>query len=124
MRTSIYGQHQIAAKGIDFPQVSAEFEEHAISEEKHMLLIAERISQLGGDADFSPATVMSRAATEFGKANDLLSMIREDLIAERIAVESYRKLIQWFGSRTRQREECSKVFWKMKRSTPMILQIC
>ena len=93
-----YRHHQIAAKGIDFPQVAAEFKEHAESEEKHAMLIAERISQLGGRADFDPAHISERSSTEFGKAEDLLSMIKEDLIAERIAIEVYRKNIQWFGA--------------------------
>jgi bacterioferritin len=92
-----YRQHQIAAKGIDNPQVSAEFEEHAKSEESHVLLIAERISQLGGTADFSPSGISGRSATEFGSATELVAMIHEDLVAERVAIEVYRKLIQWFG---------------------------
>jgi bacterioferritin len=94
-----YRHHQIAAKGIDFPQVAAEFKEHAESEEGHMLLIAERISQLGGVADFDPANVSSRAATQYGGAKDLLSMITEDLVAERVAIGVYRKLVDWFGSK-------------------------
>lgn len=93
-----YQHHQIAAKGIDFPQVAAEFKEHAESEQAHALLIAERINQLGGKADFSPATIMERSATEYGHGVDLPSMIREDLVAERIAIEVYRNLIQWFGT--------------------------
>ena len=92
-----YRHHQIAAKGIDFPQVAAEFKEHAESEEGHAILIAERISQLGGKADFNPANISARASTEFGNADDLFSMIKEDLIAERVAIEVYRKNIQWFG---------------------------
>jgi bacterioferritin len=59
-----YRHHQIAAKGIDFPQVAAEFKEHAESEEGHALLIAKRISQLGGKADFNPANITARASTE------------------------------------------------------------
>lgn len=93
-----YRHHQIAAKGIDFPQVAAEFKEHAESEESHALMIAERISQLGGKADFDPAHISARSTTEFGKAEVLLSMIKEDLVAERIAIEVYRKNIQWFGA--------------------------
>src|SRR5580700_2959702 len=77
-----YRHHQIAAKGIDFPQVAAEFKEHAESEEMHMMMIAERISQLGGDADFNPETILKRSATEYGRGNDLLPMIQEDLVAE------------------------------------------
>lgn len=93
-----YRHHQIAAKGIDFPQVAAEFKEHAENEQAHALLIAERINQLGGEADFNPATIMQRSATEYGHGKDLAAMIREDLVAERIAIEVYRNLIQWFGS--------------------------
>jgi bacterioferritin len=94
-----YRHHQIIAKGIDKPQVSAEFEEHALDEERHMMMLAERIHQLGGDPDFNPATVAQRTATEYGVGQDLLKLIEEDLIAERIAIMVYRKLIEWFGSK-------------------------
>ncbi|MDF3055724.1 MAG: Ferritin-like domain subfamily [Gammaproteobacteria bacterium] len=93
-----YRHHQIIAKGIDCIQVAAEFEEHAVQEEKHMLMIAERINQLGGNPDFNPASVMQRTATEYGSASSLSEMIKEDLIAERIAIITYRKLIEWFGA--------------------------
>ena len=92
-----YRHHQIVAKGINNPQVSAEFKEHAESEERHMLQLAERIDQLGGDPDMNPATIVERSATEYGTNTDLLTMIREDLIAERIAIEVYRQMIAWFG---------------------------
>lgn len=93
-----YRHHQISAKGINNPQVAAEFREHAESEERHMLLIAERIDQLGGDPDMNPATILARSATEYGTNADLITMIREDLVAERIAIEVYRQMITWFGS--------------------------
>lgn len=93
-----YRHHQVAAKGINFPQVAAQFKEHAENEEMHAMRIAERINQLGGEADFNPGNIPKRAATQFGKAADLHSMIREDLVAERIAIEVYRNHIQWFGS--------------------------
>lgn len=92
-----YRHHQIIAKGINRPQVAAEFLEHAQDEERHMMLIAERINQLGGDPDFNPATVAIRTTTEYGAGTDLLKLIEEDLIAERIAIMVYRNLIQWFG---------------------------
>jgi bacterioferritin len=94
-----YRHHQIIAKGINFPQVADEFEEHAISEEKHMLMIAERIDQLGGDPDFNPASVAQYSATRYGKSGpaSLSDMIKDDLVAERIVIEVYRKLIGWFG---------------------------
>lgn len=93
-----YRHHQIIAKGIDSIQVAAEFEEHALEEQNHMLMIAERINQLGGDPDFNPATVAARTATEYGGGSDLVALIKEDLIAERIAISVYRKMIEWFGS--------------------------
>lgn len=92
-----YRHHQIIAKGINKPQVAAEFLEHALDEERHMMMIAERINQLGGDPDFNPDTVCQRTATEYGAGKDLLKLIEEDLIAERIAIMVYRKLIDWFG---------------------------
>jgi bacterioferritin len=92
-----YRHHQIIAKGIDFPQVAAEFAEHAATEERHMMKIAERIDQLGGDPDFDPATAMARSATQFGESTELGDMIRDDLVAERVVIEIYRKMITWFG---------------------------
>jgi bacterioferritin len=94
-----YRHHQIVAKGIDYPQVAQEFSEHANSEEQHMLMIAERIDQLGGDPDFNPASLVSRSATEYGSQGSLSEMIKQDLIAERVAIEVYRKIIDWFGSK-------------------------
>ena len=93
-----YRHHQIIAKGIDSIQIAAEFEEHALQEQEHMLMIAERIHQLGGNPDFNPATITERTATEYGMESDLTALIREDLIAERIAISVYRKMIEWFGT--------------------------
>ena len=93
-----YRHHQIIAKGIDRPQVAAEFKEHAEDEERHMMMLAERINQLGGNPDLNPNTVMKRTATEYGTGTDLMKLIEEDLIAERIAIMYYRELIEWFGS--------------------------
>lgn len=93
-----YRHHQVIAKGINYPQVAAEFKEHAREEEEHMLQIAERIDQLGGDPDMNPATITSRSATQYGSSSDdLVTLIREDLVAERVAIDVYRKLISWFG---------------------------
>jgi bacterioferritin len=93
-----YRHHQIIAKGIDKPQVSAEFKEHAEDEERHMLMIAERINQLGGNPDLNPSTISQRTATEYGIGTDLLTLIKEDLVAERIAIMVYRDMIEWFGT--------------------------
>lgn len=92
-----YRHHQVIAKGINYPQVAAEFEEHALSEERHMMQLAERIDQLGGNPDMNPSTIALRSATEYGTNVDLVTMIREDLVAERIAIEVYRQMIAWFG---------------------------
>lgn len=92
-----YREHQVAAKGMNYPQVSAEFKEHADQEEKHMMMLAKRIQDLGGRPDFHPANVVRKSATEFGSATVLRGMIQEDLVAERIAIQIYRKLIPWFG---------------------------
>lgn len=92
-----YRHHQVIAKGIDKPQVAAEFLEHAEDEERHMMMIAERINQLGGNPDFNPATIAPRTATEYGTGTDLLKLVEEDLIAERIAIMVYREMIEWFG---------------------------
>ena len=93
-----YRYHQIIATGIDKPQVAAEFAEHAMDEERHMMLLAERISQLGGVPDFNPDTITKRTATEYTHGNNLLQLIEDNLIAERIAIMIYRKLIDWFGT--------------------------
>ena len=92
-----YRHHQIIAKGIDRPQVAAEFKEHGDDEQRHMMMIAERINQLGGDPDFNPGTVPQRTATEYGSGDDLLKLVKDDLVAERIAIMVYRELIEWFG---------------------------
>ena len=99
MCTLRYRHHQIIAKGINYPQVAAEFKEHAESESLHMMMIAERIDQLGGDPDFNPKSIAERAPTDYGAASgaSLTTLIREDLVAERMAIDIYRKLIEYFG---------------------------
>lgn len=92
-----YHHHQIIAKGINYPQVSAEFKEHAEEEMEHVLKLAERIDQLGGDPDMNPATITKRSATQYGSSGDLITLIREDLVAERVAIDVYRRMIAWFG---------------------------
>jgi bacterioferritin len=95
-----YRHHQIVAKSIHAPVVAEEFEEHATSEEKHILMLAERINQLGGEPNLNPANLAERSVTEYGiTKNSLLGMIRDDLVAERIVISLYRQMIQWFGDR-------------------------
>jgi bacterioferritin len=92
-----YRHHQIIARGINYLDIADEFREHAENEEKHMLMLAERINQLGGDPDFNPATIMQRSVAEYGTGRDLVSLIRENLVSERIVIDVYRKMIEWFG---------------------------
>jgi len=92
-----YTMHAVAATGISSDSVKAEFQEHADEERDHMNRVAERINQLGGIPDFDPKGLASRAASEYGTAGTLIEMIKENLIAERIAVDHYRELVRYFG---------------------------
>jgi bacterioferritin len=92
-----YTMHAVAATGISSEGVKAEFAQHAKEEADHMNQVAERINQLGGKPDFNPAGLEMRAASEYGSADNLIEMIKENLIAERIAVDHYRELIRYFG---------------------------
>ena len=92
-----YAQHSIVATGLASEGVKAEFAEHAREEQGHAMEVAERINQLGGTPDFNPQTLTSRSAAEYSTSDDLVGMIRENLIAERIAVEHYTELARFFG---------------------------
>lgn len=92
-----YTMHAVSAAGISSDAVKTEFQEHADEERQHMLQVAERINQLGGTPDFNPKGLAGRSASEYGTAETLIDMIKENLIAERIAVDHYRELIRYFG---------------------------
>ncbi|WP_174301444.1 bacterioferritin [Caulobacter sp. S45] len=93
-----YTQHSIAASGISSEGVRAEFKEHAAEEQEHMLAVADRINQLGGTPNFDPEGLATRSASQYaGQDGNLVDMIKENLIAERIAVDHYRELIRYFG---------------------------
>jgi len=92
-----YTQHAIVATGLSSEGVKSEFAEHAREEQQHAMQVAERINQLGGTPDLNPATLTARSAAEYKTHDDLVGMIRENLIAERIAVEHYRELVRYFG---------------------------
>jgi bacterioferritin len=92
-----YTMHSISVAGITSESVGAEFAEHAKSERGHMLAAAERIDQLGGIPDFNPEGLASRAATEYGNGGNLVQMVKDNLIAERLVIEHYRELIRYFG---------------------------
>jgi bacterioferritin len=95
-----YTMHAVAATGIASEGPKEEFLEHANEEREHMELIAERINQLGGVPNFDPEGLVSRSASQYG-SNDLnlVGMLKENLIAERIAIDHYRELIRYFGEK-------------------------
>ena len=92
-----YTMHSIAATGISSEGVKAEFAQHAKEEQEHALAVAERINQLGGKPDFSPQGLATRSASQYVEGENLVDMIKENLIAERIAIDHYRELIRYFG---------------------------
>jgi bacterioferritin len=93
-----YTMHAIAATGISSEGVKAEFAEHAKEEQEHMMMVAERINQLGGRPNFNPEGMLTRSASQYAEGADLVDMIRENLVAERIAVDHYRELIRYFAN--------------------------
>ena len=94
-----YTMHAISATGISSADVREQFAEHAKEEQEHMTAIAERINQLGGVPNFNPEGLAGRAATQYVEGANLIDMIKENLIAERIVVDHYRELIRYFGDR-------------------------
>lgn len=93
-----YKRHHFMAKGIHSESVKAEFLQHANEEMVHADSIAQRITELGGEPNFSPDGLSSRSHAEYMPGDSLVSMIKEDLIAERIAIESYRELVAYLGN--------------------------
>ena len=94
-----YRRHYFMATGILSEPVAAEFMEHAVQEQAHADSIAERIVQLGGAPDFNPQTLVDRSHAEYVEGNSLSDMIKENLVAERIAIESYRAMIHFLGDK-------------------------
>ena len=94
-----YKRHYFATHGIRAKFVAKEFLEHANEEQKHADQIAERIVQLGEDPDLNPATLLSRSHSEYDDSTSLRQMLEADLLAERIAIESYREMITFIGPR-------------------------
>jgi bacterioferritin len=92
-----YKRHHFMAKGIHSQAVAEEFLEHADEEQGHADKIAERIVQLDGEPDFNPEGMLTRSHSEYVEGESLTEMIREDLIAERIAIESYSEIIRYLS---------------------------
>ena len=94
-----YKFHAVCATGLASEAVKEEFAQHAKEEEEHLDLLAERINQIGGKPNLNPEGVLSRAASEYAEGQNLVDMIKEDLVAERIAIETYREMVRYFGDR-------------------------
>jgi bacterioferritin len=93
-----YKRHFYTASGISSEGVAAEFAEHALQELNHADRIAERIVQLGGEPDFCPDRLSKKSHAEYNESTVLSEMIKENLIAERIAIDSYREMINFIGT--------------------------
>lgn len=93
-----YKRHYFMASGIHAEGVAAEFLQHANEEQGHADLIGQRIVQLGGEPDLNPEGLLTRSHAEYVEGENLLDMIKEDLVAERIAIDSYREMINYLGN--------------------------
>jgi bacterioferritin len=94
-----YKRHYFMARGINAHSVAKEFLQHSNEEQEHADRIAARIVQLNGEPNFSPEGLVSRSHSEYVEGDSMLEMIREDLIAERIAIESYTQFIHYLGEK-------------------------
>jgi bacterioferritin len=94
-----YQFHYFMATGIHSAAVAEEFRQHATEEQEHANMIAERIKQLGGKPEMNPALVAQTSHTQYVEGTSLADMIREDLVAERIAIDTYREIVTYFGDK-------------------------
>jgi bacterioferritin len=92
-----YKRHYYMSRGIYKDAVADEFLQHANEEQEHADMIADRITQLGGEPDFNPDGLASRSHSEYVEGDSMIEMIKENLVAERVAIESYREMIRFFG---------------------------
>ncbi len=93
-----YKRHYFMASGLQAQSVAQEFLQHANEEQGHADEIAARIVQLGGEPNFSPEGLATRSHAEYVEGTDLVDMIKEDLVAERIAIDSYREMVRYCGN--------------------------
>jgi bacterioferritin len=93
-----YKRHYFMASGINATSVAQEFQQHANEEQGHADQIAARIVQLGGEPNFSPQGLLTRSHAEYVEGEGLVDMIKEDLVAERIAIDSYGEMIRYLGN--------------------------
>ena len=92
-----YKRHFFMARGINADSIKAEFLQHANDEQQHADWVAERITQLNGEPNFNPEGMASRSHSQYQEGSSLIEMIKEDLVAERIAVQSYSDIARWLG---------------------------
>jgi len=92
-----YKHHYYMARGMNSDSVKAEFQQHAADEQQHADEVAARITQLNGEPNFSPEGLMTRAHSQYDHESDLAEMIKEDLVAERIAIATYLEIVRWLG---------------------------
>lgn len=92
-----YKRHYYMATGLNAGGVAAEFLQHANEEMVHVDMVAARITQLQGEPDFNPEGLVTRSHAEYKEGKDLVDMVKEDLVAERVAVASYQEIIRWLG---------------------------
>ena len=94
-----YKRHHFTAKGLASPKIAEEFMVHALEETAHADRIAERIVQLGGEPDFSPAHLLERSHADYDESSELKAMIKANLIAERVAIEAYTQMVHLIGDK-------------------------
>ena len=94
-----YKYHAVVATGLRSESVKNEFAQHAQEEEQHLDMLAERINQLGGRPNMNPEGILTRASSQYVEGANLVDMIKENLVAERIAVETYRDMIRYFAEK-------------------------
>jgi len=94
-----YKRHYYTAHGLSSPRVAEEFLEHANEESAHADRLAERIVQLGGEPDFNPDSLTRRSHADYDESSELMAMVRSNLRAERVAIETYRQMIQLIGEK-------------------------
>ena len=93
-----YKRHYFTAQGVNSGPIAQEFLQHANEEQLHADMAARRIVQLGGDPDFNPRGLAERSHSEYDSSQELMEMVREDLVAERVAIASYQEIIRWLGT--------------------------
>ena len=92
-----YKSHYFRAKGVHAPGIADEFLEHATEEQQHADRVAKRITELGGTPNLDPAGLATRSHAQYGSGESLQDMIKEDLIAERIAIATYSEIVRWLA---------------------------